>query len=333
MSTSPELLKTAAHWFVVARSADAKSEEYTAWLAWMEADPEHRCAFEHIQEAWDVASSLDLPPDLQIETSPAPVRQPSRRWRWPAIAASVAVAFLGVAIAMDQWSKRSLLEERIATSRGEHQATVLPDGSHLDLGGLTGVAVNFTRDRRLIVADEGEVFYKVSRDPKRPFVVKTGDVLVTAIGTAFSVRREANIVSVAVEEGAVEINTGRRVKGVSPLRAQAGERIRIDSMHPKSAVRVAESKSSGGWMPGKLRFEGEPLSVVVATLNRYSDREILLGDPSLANLQFSGTIFDDRIAQWLEGVRHLFPIELRNVDSRHVVLERRAATDAAPSAS
>jgi transmembrane sensor len=322
MNTSSELMRAAAHWFLRARAAKAESEEYTAWLAWMEADPEHRRAFAAIQETWDIARSAATQPSLETKRTESSSTL-SRQSQQFAIAAAVLVAILGAAFGFDQWSKRSVVEERIATSRGEHRTTVLPDGSHVELGGLTNIGVKFTRDQRLIVADEGEAFYKVNRDPQRPFVVKTGGVLVTAIGTAFSVRREANIVSIAVDEGLVEVNLEGRSHGAKPVRARAGERIRIDSARPLATLGFVDSRSSGNWEPGKLRFEGEPLSVVIASLNRYSDREILLGDPTLATLQFSGTIFNDRIPQWLEGVQHLFPIELRSVDARHVVLERR----------
>jgi transmembrane sensor len=321
VNASSELMRTAAQWFVRARAADAQSEEFAAWLAWMEADPAHRRAFAQIQETWDIACASSSVLEVEVEKSVRRIKPLPRSQRF-AVAAGILLAVVGAALGVRGWLTPPLAEERIATARGEHQTATLPDGSHIELGGLTGVAINFTQDRRLVVADEGEVFYKVNRDPRRPFVVKTGNVRVTAIGTAFSVRREGSIVSVAVEEGAVEIESESEGGIARRVRAGAGERIRLDSAQPKPAVRSTEPKSTAGWAPGKLRFEGEPLSVVVASLNRYSGREILLGDPTLANLQFSGTIFDDRIGQWLEGVQRLFPIELREVDSKHVVLER-----------
>src|SRR5262249_1445211 len=118
--------------------------------------------------------------------------------------------------------------QRIATGRGEQQSALLPDGSQLELGGDTGVKLEFTPQQRLIEAQEGEIFYRVKHDAKRPFVVRAGPVIVTAIGTAFSVRRESGTVSVVVAEGVVEVEDSGVTGGREPIRAAAGQRVRFD---------------------------------------------------------------------------------------------------------
>src|SRR3546814_16020939 len=58
---------------------------------------------------------------------------------------------------------------------------------------------------RQIALKSGEAWFQVAKDRARPFVVEIGDVRVRAVGTAFSVRREANGVDVQVTEGVVEV--------------------------------------------------------------------------------------------------------------------------------
>src|SRR3546814_17114732 len=57
----------------------------------------------------------------------------------------------------------------------------------------------------LIALKSGEAWFQVAKDRARPFVVEIGDVRVRAVGTAFSVRREAHGVDVQGTEGVVGV--------------------------------------------------------------------------------------------------------------------------------
>src|SRR5690606_8696304 len=116
---------------------------------------------------------------------------------------------------------------QIRTAHGEPRAVLLPDGTRVQMGAATGVRLDFTPRQRRVEAAEGEVYYQVKHDRSRPFVVQAGEVTVTAVGTAFAVRREAGNVSVVVTEGAVDIAAGNATSR-PPLRAQAGQRVRYE---------------------------------------------------------------------------------------------------------
>lgn len=342
---TPELFEEAADWFIRVRTAEAGADVHAAWLAWVEKDSAHRAAFSAVQEAWDVSGTVQtfawLTPEEPVEpkaaSSPGRFSHVARLPARVALAAGIAIVGLVAALTIPDAASRWLgnsteVHKRIATGRGEPQSAVLPDGSRLELGGLTGVEVVFTSRRRLILADEGETFYKVHHDPNRPFIVEAGPVRVTAIGTAFSVRREGNEVSVEVVEGVVDLNTDPDVQSVTELhdaagrtprvRAKAGQRVKFDGARflqaadPGAAARMA-------WRRGQLRFEEEPLDVVIASLNRYSTRRIVLGDPALKKLRFTGTVYDDSVEDWLQAVQIVFPVELGYSDPERIVIEPR----------
>jgi transmembrane sensor len=327
-SVAPSLLQEAAEQFVRVRTAAEDSEEHAQWLAWIEADPAHRHAFAEIQQAWDVAGEIKSPPWPRAEelSSPAPATFPrsfSRRPAW-AVAASVAVA-VAAFFTLKPDSGRDA-NTQFATARGEQKSTVLSDGSRIELGGQTSVAVNFTPAQRLVVAQEGEAFYNVAPDAGRPFVVQAGPVTVKALGTAFSIRHEGEAVSVVVTEGSVEVTCGAAHDdaGLKPavVRAEAGERVRFDRGQRIPVVEPVKTELTNAWRRGRLRFENEPLRVVVATLNRYSSREIVLGDSALGELTFTGTVFDDRVEDWLTGVQVVFPVRLEDAGRGRVRIER-----------
>src|SRR5882757_2949029 len=160
-----DLLEEAADWFLRVRTARPDSEVHVAWLAWIEASPTHRAAFSEIQETWDVVGHVDSPPWPRPEELVSQTRAP--RLRWLALAAGLIVAVIAPLFShydVAGWvSGSGRTHARIATRLGEEQSAVLPDGSRIELGGLTAVRLQFTSERRLVIADEGEVFYKVER--------------------------------------------------------------------------------------------------------------------------------------------------------------------------
>jgi transmembrane sensor len=333
-----ELLEQAADWFLRVRAARADSEVHGAWLNWIEADPAHRAAFAEIQQTWDIVGHVESPPwpraeELAIHSRPASQRVGSGRLAWFALAASVvagaaALLLTRFDVAPNWLANIARPHDRIATGRGEQQSAILPDGSRIELGGLTGVQLKFTPELRLVVADEGEVFYKVERDPTRPFIVQAGPVQVTAVGTAFSVRRESGAVSVVVTEGVVEVNAASAayvssMDVVKPVRVNAGERVRFDRGQLEPTARPVHAEPSAAWRRGQLRFQEEPLRVVVASLNRYTTRQIVVGDPALEDLRFTGTVFDDSVEDWLKGVQVVFPVAVNESDPDRVIIVPR----------
>ena len=149
----------------------------------------------------------------------------------------------------------------------------------------------------------------------------SGAVSVTAIGTAFSVRREGEAVSIFITEGVVDVKT---MHGglTADVQGKAGQTVRLDHGQFVSLSSSALARGAGEWQPGELRFEDEPLRVVVASLNRYAPREIVLDDPELQELRFTGTVFNSGEEDWLHAAQRLFPIKIE-VTENQVRITRR----------
>jgi transmembrane sensor len=166
------------------------------------------------------------------------------------------------------------------------------------------------------MAEDGEAFYSVSKDPSRPFVVRAGPVTVIAVGTAFTVRRAGESVSVIVTEGAVDVSA----ENVA-VRAAAGQRVRYDHGELSRPVEVASADVATSWRDGRLQFVDEPLRLVIASVNRYSERDVLISDPSIEELRFTGTVFPNGVDTWLQGVASVFPVRIVPIDKRRVMIE------------
>jgi transmembrane sensor len=67
---------------------------------------------------------------------------------------------------------------------------LLPDNSIVHLNFNSTIKISFSHSVRQVELLEGEAFFKVAKNPKKPFIVKIGNNTASALGTAFIVRRQ-----------------------------------------------------------------------------------------------------------------------------------------------
>jgi transmembrane sensor len=167
--------------------------------------------------------------------------------------------------------------------------------------------------------DSGEAYFDVARDPQRPFIVAAGEVQVTAIGTAFNVHKGSGHVRVTVTEGAIRVSA----PGNAAAEAKAGQQVEYALAERQLSVSSADTAVATAWRSGVLKFVDEPLRNVVADLNRYSERGIVIEDAGLEALPYTGTVFTGRIDQWLIALEDAFPLYVEDSGRARVRLKMK----------
>lgn len=306
--------EAAANWVLRLRAPNLDQNTATQWLEWCEADPRNRAAFEAMAEFWEVSGDLDSRAFASDLATAANDDMPEKRYR---VLTAVAALFLAMLVAVTVWRlalpSDSNQQSQIATLEtplGQSQATTLEDGSRIEIGGRSILSVRFSRERRGVVAESGEAFFTVAHESDRPFVVEAGPVTVTAIGTAFSVQREGNWVTVGVTQGTVEIRVSSADQPGTVLRASAGHKIRYDGNTLTQISEPALVGDSAPWSEGRLEFRDEPLWLVVSRINRYSRVQIEISDTAIAELRITTTVYDDRVDAWLDSLSQALPIRV-----------------------
>jgi transmembrane sensor len=325
-------LQEAAEWWLQLREANVAPETIAKWMRWCDARAENLEAFESVQALWQKAGSAPLRPvarDELVENNSPRVSLP-----W-ALAAGLAVALMGGTLyflTAHQDSARLHMagQGNTSTQVGSTRELALPDGSQVTLGAASGLRTAFTADRRAVLLERGEAFFNVEKDEQRPFVVMTGNVAVTAIGTAFNVRADAGTLRVTVAEGVVEVKRrfGSDTRGMLPnTRIRAGEEIDLHGLEVgpvmPSTVRRVDPSIAVAWTSGALKFRDEPLSAVVATVNRYSSTSIELNAEGMKGFRYTGTVVAGRIDEWLTALPNAFPVEIVSHGHDRVRIEPR----------
>ncbi len=291
----------ARHWIMRIDAGPLSPEEREEMQAWLAESPEHGRILDSYAMIWSAAGSAKFP-SAHYGRSKSSRAQRVRRWGWSAVSACavaasvVAVVHVGGAGDPEQTAWKA----QYSTVVGEHHQYALNDGSEIYLNTATATDVRFTNRRRVVVLERGEGLFKVAKDKTRPFQVVAGDVVVRAVGTRFSVRRlDSNKVDITVFEGVVEVTRTHEPEGSGgaalpsrePVRLAAGQAAQ--KFGDSVLISSPDSKSLNAetaWTTGRLLFDAEPLADVVAQVNRYTTKPLVLADPSLGQLKVSGAV-------------------------------------------
>jgi transmembrane sensor len=160
-------------------------------------------------------------------------------------------------------------------------SVALADGSQVILspGSTLRYATAFGATHREVRLD-GEAYFAVEHDARRPFVVRAGDLVAEDLGTEFVVRAypEDRYGRVIVREGLV------RIGGTTVAPGQLG---RLDATGAP-VVEAADTASWFAWTRGRLNLDGMLLRDALPKLSRWYDLEFRLAEPSLGSIELSG---------------------------------------------
>jgi transmembrane sensor len=311
----------AADWLQRVNSEGIADAELSQWLEWYSQNEDNRRAFDQADSFFK--SLRAMPPSGKdalrklAATKAAGVAARRTRARARLLPWSLAALLLiGVTAALWQLQWVPFSSQTHRTARAEHRKLELPDGSIAVMGAQSALQIDFDSGRRTLKVVSGEAFFQVKRDPLRPFVVEAWPATVTAIGTAFDVQRTADRVTVAVIEGAVEVQQAESSAASGTrgrTRVSAGERAVLSAisrtrLSSELKVTPVDPAAAIGWQSGQLSFAGEPLSGVIETVNRYSKRRILIRNASVGRMTFTGTVQSERVEEWVMNLPRAFPL-------------------------
>ncbi|MBA2459610.1 MAG: FecR domain-containing protein [Gemmatimonadales bacterium] len=177
----------------------------------------------------------------------------------------------------------------VTTPPGQRASLRLPDGTRVMLGVASTLRhpPAFAAGSREVEL-EGEAYFEVRHDPRRPFQVRAGDLVAEDLGTEFVVRayRGEAAPQVVVREGEVALravaapDSSRRVL----LPGQLGRLAANGS----PIVEPADTASYFAWTNGWLVLRDTPLRDALPQLGRWYDLDFRLADSSLGATPLSG---------------------------------------------
>jgi ferric-dicitrate binding protein FerR (iron transport regulator) len=190
------------------------------------------------------------------------------------------------------------------------QKLVLSDGSIVWLNPKSKVIYphNFTSTLRKVQM-QGEAFFEVSPDPKRPFIIYSGNVITRVWGTSFRIRAYENIpfeLSVLTGKVSVQLQT-RKDSELILLPQQTATYLTASDLLKKGIEKKTSAMSI--WHKETMTFDNEPIREVIKVLNAQFKVNINTADEKLLDYVLKADFNDQSLPSILEMLRKSLNVE------------------------
>ena len=208
-------------------------------------------------------------------------------YRWVAAAAILLIVSVTVYFFMNRNRGTSLATTQtqstfkiVSTGPGKQQEVVLPDGSQVWLNGGSSIRypASFS-DKERLVELTGEAWFDVQHADKIPFVIHSGAITTTVMGTAFDVRAypDQQTMEVAVQRGKVKVQSGNTLLAT----LEKGQLVKVSADGHSSLRDIIDISYIAGWKQGNLYYKDEMLGDIIADLQRVFNASIQIKRASL----------------------------------------------------
>jgi ferric-dicitrate binding protein FerR (iron transport regulator) len=193
---------------------------------------------------------------------------------------------------------------------------VLADASEVSLNansrlvyekGLSGA------ERRLKL--EGEGYFKVAKNPDRPFIVKIGNAEVKVLGTEFNLEENSNTgcITLAVTEGRVLFSSDNEA-----IEVVAGEKAVFNKSGMKKSLLLSENCIA--WKTGNIVFENAPLSEVLETMvDHFKEVEAIENNSTESELRITSRFSNPSLEDVLVELRIHFKKKFEINDNKLII--------------
>ena len=209
----------------------------------------------------------------------------------------------------------------VATSGIQNmQSILLPDGSQVQLGpGSKLVYPSEFDGKTREVQLEVQAFFDVAKDKSKPFVVKTKDMDVTALGTAFEVfsyEMENNIETVLLN-GKVKVNLlhGNHKRQVI---LYPNDKLTLSRSDARISIDKVNATKYSDWRNlGILSFENEKLSMIIPRLEKWYGQKIFCQKDLANTYRFTFKVRNESLDRILYMLNNSSPIKYRKVGDNY----------------
>ncbi len=215
---------------------------------------------------------------------------------------------------MSQLSVDSL---EIVAPIGSKTRIQLSDGSEVFLnhGSKLQYPRFFSEESRTVYLT-GEAYFQVVHQPERPFIVKTRNWNVKALGTAFNVFAYSGepVVSTTLVEGKVVVEKkGPDDQFETVGSMQPGQHVSYNPVSGEIFSTREDIEKYISWKDGKLVFKNESIVQIARRLSRWYNVDIDFADEAAKEYTYTATFMDETLWQILDLLKIATPIDWRKV--------------------
>lgn len=323
-------MREAYQWVARLSSGHVTVADAQALQRWRQTSPAHRRAYAEANLLWghlgaaaaesrqqDGQTAL-ASGDLRRATAPWPIGR--RAFLGGALAAGAAAASYAVVRppfqlwpSLDEMSAdyRTDVGQRREIALGTDVSVTLNTRTSLSLAHVASATVSSEYRLALI---SGEVAIATTRSATEPVVVEAANGRAVATNARFNVRLDGSDACVTCTKGDVRVEHNGK-----ELTVRAGEQV-VYAPAKLGAVVGIDPEVVTAWEQGLLVFRNDPLSHVIAEINRYRPGKIILVNEELGRRPVLATFRTDRLDDVATRIASVFDARIRMLPGDIVLL-------------
>ncbi|MBN9380212.1 MAG: FecR domain-containing protein [Chitinophagaceae bacterium] len=196
---------------------------------------------------------------------------------------------------------------------------VLADGSRVILNQRSTLShpASFDNGTREVYLT-GEGYFDISHDDHKPFIVHTGKLTITVLGTAFNIKayKDQPNIAVTVTQGKVKVENDRHSLGI----VTPNQQIMVDAGSGEVKQATVDAEAVTQWQRKELIFDDMPLDEVVVALKMRFNVTVDFADQALKKSRITASFINNEpLEQVLEVITKVNKIRYSLKDN-HVLI-------------
>lgn len=226
---------------------------------------------------------------INVESPGRTIRLRQRRNIWIA-AAAVIVLILAMKIFFTyEPSPAKKIPESVAVKHQENRIIFLADGSKVVLsdGSRLNYPSSFDGKEKREVYLEGQAFFDIQHNAKKPFIVHTGNLQTIVLGTAFNIKAmpgDKEII-VSVVRGKVKVTDRNKVLGV----LTPNQEIKYNRQQDHSEMKAIQDPHYLDWKADDLLLDNVTVAEAAKVLEEKYKVTITINDSFVSSQRFTAT--------------------------------------------
>lgn len=265
----------------------ATLEEKEAIMDWMESDPDNKQFF--LKERMLYNAVLLHGEDKQVQLHASRQQSFLRRGiaRFLRVAAMIVVAFGLGYFWQSERTEEPVAMQTISVPAGQCVNVTLPDGSNIWLNAQTTIQypVSFNKENRQVKLD-GEAYFDIAKDSKRPFIVNTKECSVEVLGTKFNIDAyySRDKFETVLMEGSVKVSMLNDPTQAVSLKPNN----KVYRSNGKLLIQKVSNYERYRWKEGLICFVDEPFKVVMEDFEKFYGLTIVVNNQKVTQYLYTG---------------------------------------------
>jgi len=133
----------------------------------------------------------------------------------------------------------------------------------------------------------GEAYFDIAHNAHKPFIIHTGKVITTVLGTAFNIResKSKNTIEITVTRGKVSVANGEKLLGV----LTPNQQISFNTLKEEAFKGTVDANLVIAWQQSELHFDDVSFADAVSQLQQRFNVKINFSNDKLKDCRFTGT--------------------------------------------